>query len=274
MTHVYELVLETDLARGFSSWDSGNGRVFEGMQGDIDVPLALPTSSMPLYVQSLHDLDGDSQTDDTVVVSGTGLHAPTFQFEVLLDALTTPQSQVTPLSFVPVTPVILDFTNDGRPDLRLSELGGGPDRCYVNDGNGQLLAAACPPGDNYCTATSNSTGQPGGLSASGSASSAAGDLTLNAQPVPNQTGIFFHGANQTQVPFGNGFLCVSGNLKRGTVTSGSGNLATYTYDNSNSRHDLSAHVGSNRNFQFWFRDPMGGGAQYNTTNGLSILILP
>jgi hypothetical protein len=33
-------------------------------------------------------------------------------------------------------------------------------------------------------------------------------------------------------------------------------------------------VGSNRNFQFWFRDPMGGGAQYNTTNGLSILILP
>jgi hypothetical protein len=63
-------------------------------------------------------------------------------------------------------------------------------------------------------------------------------LTLNAQPVPNQTGIFFHGANQTQVRFGTGFLCDSGNLKRGTDTSGSGILATDTCDNSNSRHDL------------------------------------
>ncbi len=50
-------------------------------------------------------------------------------------------------------------------------------------------------GTKYCTANANSTGSPADLSASGSASSGAGALMLTSLPVPNQFGIFFHGAN-------------------------------------------------------------------------------
>ena len=92
--------------------------------------------------------------------------------------------------------------------------------------------------------------------------------------MPNQPGIFFHGPNQAQVPFGNGFNCVSGEIERGSIVFASGNVADYTYDNTDNQHDLSAHVGTNRNFQFWYRDPMAGGAQFNTSNAVSVDILP
>jgi hypothetical protein len=129
-------------------------------------------------------------------------------------------------------------------------------------------------GSKYCTANANSTGAPADISASGSASSGAGNLQLDASPVPNQNGIFFHGANQVQIPFGNGFMCTNGGITRGAVIAGSGNLATYTYDNSDTKHSLGAFVGSTRNFQYWFRDPMGGGAFFNLSNAMSIAITP
>jgi hypothetical protein len=128
-------------------------------------------------------------------------------------------------------------------------------------------------GSKYCAANANSTGSPADISASGSTSSGAGDLTLEASPVPNQTGIFFHGNNAIQVTFGNRFNCVSGGLKSGSPISGTANLASYTYDNSDNKHDLSAHIGSTRRLQFWYRDPMGGGSQFNTSNAIAIDIL-
>jgi hypothetical protein len=130
------------------------------------------------------------------------------------------------------------------------------------------------PGAGYCTSNPNSTGLPAHILATGVASAAEGSLKLFSAPVPNQSGIFFHGANQVSVPFGNGFLCASGGLKRGTVVFGSGRVASYTYDNSDLKHSLTAHVGSSRNFQHWFRDPMGGGAFFNTTDAVSSDILP
>ncbi len=129
-------------------------------------------------------------------------------------------------------------------------------------------------GTKYCTANANSTGSPADIGASGSSSSSAGDLTLDAAPVPNQNGIFFHGMNQSQVPFGNGFMCTTGDITRGAVVLGAGNAATYTYDNSDAKHSLAAYVGMTRNFQYWFRDPMGGGAFFNTSNAISIAITP
>jgi hypothetical protein len=129
-------------------------------------------------------------------------------------------------------------------------------------------------GTKYCTANANSTGSPADIAASGTASAAAGDLTLDSSPVPDQNGIFFHGMSPSQTPFGNGFLCASGNINRGAVIAGSGNLATYTYDNSDAKHSLGGFAGMTRHFQYWFRDPMGGGALFNTSNAISIAILP
>jgi hypothetical protein len=130
----------------------------------------------------------------------------------------------------------------------------------------------------YCTSFDNSTGAPADISYSGSTSSSAGNLTLTSAPVPNQNSIFFHAANEAQVPFGCSFLCATGNIIRSTITPGVGNSATYAYDNSDSKHSLSAFIGSERNFQHWFRDPMGaticGGETFNTSNALHLHILP
>ncbi len=138
---------------------------------------------------------------------------------------------------------------------------------FVRDRGAQI-------GTKFCTANANSTGSPANIWATGSASSAAGDLTLVSSPVPNQFGIFFHGANQSQIPFGNGFLCTTGEITRGAVISAAGNIATYIYDNSDARHSVAAFVNTTRHFQYWFRDPMGGGALFNTSNAISIAILP
>ncbi len=147
--------------------------------------------------------------------------------------------------------------------------------------NGQVwegrayMYVTCPPvGTTYCIATVNSTGSPAEISAWCSARSPAGRLTLEARSVPNQFGIFFHGRNQAQVPFGNGFLCTTGDLVRGAVTQAAQYFATYTYDNSDAKHSLAAHAGTTRNFQFWFRDQWAGGAFFNTSNAVSIAILP
>jgi hypothetical protein len=130
----------------------------------------------------------------------------------------------------------------------------------------------------YCVANNNSTGAPADLSASGSGSSAAGNLVLTSAPIPNQNSIFFHGANEAQLPFGCGFQCATGNIIRGAITPGVGNSASYTYDNSDTRHSLGAFIGTVRSFQHWYRDPMGagicGGQTFNTSNAISISILP
>ena len=132
-------------------------------------------------------------------------------------------------------------------------------------------------GTKYCSSNANSTGSPADISASGSASSSAGDLTLTSAPIPNESSIFFHGPNTQEVPFGDGFLCVEGNIRRGNVVPSSGtNSASYTYDNSGARTDLSAYIGTTRHFQNWYRDPGagGGGSGFNTSNAISIDILP
>ena len=125
-----------------------------------------------------------------------------------------------------------------------------------------------------CIANPNSTGSAAGLSVSGSASSAAGDLTLSASPVPDQSGLMFHGANLAQLPFGDGYLCTQGGIVRGAVVMGSGAVATYTYDNSGVLRSLAAFVGSTRHFQYWFRDTAAAGAGFNTSTALTITIEP
>ncbi len=129
-------------------------------------------------------------------------------------------------------------------------------------------------GTQYCTASINSTGSPAEIVARGSASIADRYLELESSPVPDQPGIFFNGQSQTQVPFGNGFRCVSSDIVRGAVTQPTGSVATYLYDNSAAKHSLAAFVGTTRNFQHWFHDPAAGGAFFNTSNAVSIPIAP
>jgi hypothetical protein len=145
MQHLYELVLETDLARGFLTWDDINGRFLSGMEGPIEILLTFQDSfGLPIYVQSLHDLDGDGLEDDTVVIRSFNLHNPQYEFEVFLDVDTIPVSiQIEELSLVPVQPFVFDLGGDPLVDLQLSDFNGGPDVCFINDGSGQLVLGPC-----------------------------------------------------------------------------------------------------------------------------------
>jgi hypothetical protein len=165
-----------------------------------------------------------------------------------------------------------DVNGDGYSDVIVGASG------YENgeaDEGGAFVFLACPDvGTKYCATNPNSTGAAADISAWCSSSAMAGQLRFEASPVPDQFGILIHAMNQTQNPFGNGILCVQDDIVRSAVIQASDNLATYTYDNSDPKHSLTPYVGTSRNFQYWFRDPTAGDAFFNTSNAISIAILP
>ncbi|MAE29251.1 MAG: hypothetical protein QF724_09115 [Planctomycetota bacterium] len=124
----------------------------------------------------------------------------------------------------------------------------------------------------YCTTTPNSVGPGSVMGYSGSLGIAANDLTLQASGCPtNQFGIFFYGQNQIAMPFGNGVRCVGGQLFRfPPVPTGTG-TASYGVDYTSPPQpagQLTAY--STWNFQYWYRDPIAGGAFFNLSDGLAI----
>jgi endonuclease/exonuclease/phosphatase family metal-dependent hydrolase len=145
------------------------------------------------------------------------------------------------------------------------------------------FAAGCTPPSNYCVSAPNSAGLGAFMSYQGSTSFAANDLVLGVNSaVPSTFGLFFYGALQDQAPLGNGFRCVS--------LSGSGIIrlnppgltslvGDYFRPVDYSLFPMNSGVGqilpgSIWNFQFWYRDQAGGGAGFNTSDGLEVLFCP
>ena len=133
----------------------------------------------------------------------------------------------------------------------------------------------------YCTATANSHSANGALmSASGSNSYVANDLVLVVSgAVPGQAGLFFYGRETADAPFGDGLLCVGGNLLRlGAPTAADatgGNTLALDY----SAPPMNAPPGrvlpgSHWNFQHWYRDPAAAGTGFNLSDGLSVVFQP
>jgi len=122
----------------------------------------------------------------------------------------------------------------------------------------------------YCTAAPNTVGAGANISVTGSTSVATNDLVLSAGPVPNQPAIFFFGPNQIEVPFGNGFRCVGGSVKRLPVVFGSGNSITHALDNTQVPSAGSVIAGSTWNFQAWYRDPNAGGENFNLSDAVRV----
>lgn len=144
-----------------------------------------------------------------------------------------------------------------------------------------LLAHPKPgAGESYCTATPSSTGFPALIRGEGSSSISNDDLVLAAEPAPaDQFGLFFYGPSQTEVPFGNGFLCVAPGavgLQRLPVTTVDfGGTLSWALDYS-APPSAGGEIqpGSHWNFQAWFRDPFAGGAFFDTSDGLSVVFHP
>ncbi|HTF90741.1 MAG TPA: hypothetical protein VK843_20140 [Planctomycetota bacterium] len=128
-------------------------------------------------------------------------------------------------------------------------------------------------GKPYCGALANSTGAPGLLSASGSASVAADNLTLRAAQLPvNRPTLFIAGANAQNVPFGDGRLCLTAPVLRlnpGSNSSSNG-IATKSIDFHAHPASGAFLPGTTWHFQAWYRDPVGGPAGFNLTHGLRV----
>ncbi|MFT5155323.1 MAG: hypothetical protein ACI841_005334 [Planctomycetota bacterium] len=122
--------------------------------------------------------------------------------------------------------------------------------------------------ENYCQSSPNSTGQPASITAEGSSSISDNQFTLFAGPVPNQPGVFYYGNQQINVPFGNGVRCVGGQVNRLSVTFPNGNVAQQDVDL------LTGIMPGFVNYQYWYRDPQGGGSGFNLSNGLQAIFQP
>jgi len=140
----------------------------------------------------------------------------------------------------------------------------------------QILGPDCGSNPfNYCEGGVNSTGMTGSLDYSGSISISENDFHLTASGLPpNRPGFFFYGTKRIQVPFGNGFRCIGGNVVRyrkiGTEVTG----------------DVAVHLDFTRPpltnivpgiayyFQLYFRDRTAGGAGFNTTDAICAVFAP
>lgn len=130
----------------------------------------------------------------------------------------------------------------------------------------------------YCLSAINSTGQGAKIGWQGSTAISENDSVLLATGCPPQTvGLFFMGSFQTQIPFGEGWLCVTGNQHRllpAVVTDGSG-AASYALDFDDPLSSAALiEPGSGWNFQLWYRDPQPVGHGFNLTDALHVQFCP
>ena len=141
-------------------------------------------------------------------------------------------------------------------------------------------------GSNYCSpAVVNSTGNPGSISAEGSPSVAANNVTLTVSDLPaNAFGFFLTSQTTANVanPGGSqGNLCLGGAIGRfvgpGQIkNSGPGGTFSLMLDltqQPSPTGSVSVQPGESWNFQAWHRDAVGGSVTSNFTNGLTISFL-
>ena len=139
--------------------------------------------------------------------------------------------------------------------------------------------APCPGPTTYCGTSPNSVGSGATIGHAGSTSLVANDLVLISHGlVPGKPGLFYYGPNQTAVLLGEGVRCVDGNLTRldVIVADALGSVAD-PLDLSSppfSSGPGAVDVGDVRNFQFWYRDPAGGGAGFNLSDALELTLCP
>ena len=123
------------------------------------------------------------------------------------------------------------------------------------------------------------------LAACGSASVADDDLVLTLSHLtPNKFGLFFMGAGQTQLPFGDGLRCVDTGgigLFRYNPPQHSGSSGTMTLGpgivTRSESFAMNGHIdaGETWYFQGWYRDPLGPcGTAFNLSNGLAVTFGP
>ncbi len=132
----------------------------------------------------------------------------------------------------------------------------------------------------YCQTAPNSNGNGARIDSNGATSVSANALTLLVTgAAANQSGLFYYGPNETQIPFGDGFRCVGGTTFRllPVATTDSFGDAQHHWNMTLPPSDVGpgqVNPGDTWKTQFWYRDIPFGGAGFNFSNGLSITFCP
>lgn len=141
---------------------------------------------------------------------------------------------------------------------------------YVGSDSWSIQSVEGP--ESYCEGAVNSTGLGALMGMDGSVDVAVNQFELTGSNLPAGVwGQFFYGASQVQLPFGNGYRCIDGEVRIPPLS-----LADATGFVSQ-QVDLTAPPiasvaipGAELYFQLWYRDPAAGGAFFNTTDGLIV----
>ena len=118
------------------------------------------------------------------------------------------------------------------------------------------------------------------MGATGSASISANNLTLTVSSTPAlQFGLFFYGGDEDFFFVGDGAICVKPPLNRvyPVIITDGGGMGSLALDLGSP--PFSAGGGQiapfeTWHFQFWFRDPPGGPAGFNFSDGLAVTFCP
>lgn len=130
------------------------------------------------------------------------------------------------------------------------------------------ISCTAPIGLSYCTAGVNVNGGMALITAVGSAAASNQNVTLNvAGGNPNASALFILGDVQSLTPFGNGYRCVGGNVRRiAPITNfdAVGNASRVLDFNAGYASAIVA--GAGLNFQVWYRD----GASFNLSDAVHV----
>ncbi|MEZ6013540.1 MAG: hypothetical protein R3F49_00370 [Planctomycetota bacterium] len=147
---------------------------------------------------------------------------------------------------------------------------------------GSLVArSTCVAPTTYCTATTNSSGAAAAIGLSGSTRLQDLALDLNATGLPQQSlGYFIFSQNQDFVAGfggGQGNLCLGApifRLSNFVRNSGATGTVTLPLPFGGLPPGATLDIGEAWNFQYWFRDALGGAATSNTSNGVRVVFCP
>lgn len=128
----------------------------------------------------------------------------------------------------------------------------------------------------YCLANANSSGHAARIGSAGSTRLSANGFALTMQgATPDCVGLFLMSNAQGLAPFGNGFNCLGGTILRLGPPAFCDHQGSLVRALDVTQPPASAILaGSQWNFQCLYRDPSGGGAGFNLTNGLAVQFCP
>lgn len=165
--------------------------------------------------------------------------------------------------------ILEDLDGDGIPEFLFGACE--DDAAQSRAGSAQVLSGGLVLTVRYCTAASNSAGPGAQLDHSGSLSVGENDFSLRVSGCPQyHFGLFYYGSQDIEVPFGDGFRCVGGEVFRlGIANTGPMGVASWALDLDNPPQPTGQITpGSHWNFQFWYRDTPAFMSGFNLSDAL------